>query len=351
MDDAKKLLEKFKSRNAYWSDYSRFLELEESELEPFLELAQEISHQNFENTLKIYIPNKRFPAISVTGNYCALECEHCNKKYLNGMKHILNNADLEEYLFNLAENGGVGVLLSGGCDSNGSVPLLNFLDTIKKVKNQTKLIINTHTGLLNKRTAKKLAEAKVDIVSFDINMDEDVIKNIYHLDKDLSDYKNAVNLLKSYDLNIVPHLCVGLYYGKLHKELESIKFIKESDINPSLIIIIVLIPPKNAEKKFQSPKPVDIAKVIMLIRYIFPNTEISLGCMRPRGKMKIEIEINAFKAGINRIELPSPTSLKLIKDINPEIKFKFISACCAIPEKFENFAESKESDIKRYQTI
>ncbi len=351
MSDSLDLLEKIKAKKAKWSDFSKFLKLDFKELKPFLKLAQEIKFQNFGNKLKIYIPNKKFPAISVTGRECALHCEHCNEKYLHNMKPILNSIDLENFLLEHAKNGGIGVLLSGGCEPDGSVPLLNFLDTIKKVKNQTDLIINTHTGLLNEETAKKLADAKVDIVSFDINVDEDIIKNIYHLDKDLKDYKRAINLLNKYQLNIVPHICIGLYYGKLHKELESLKFIKETNIDPNLIVIIALIPPKSSRMLFERPKPVDIAKVISVVRFLFPKTEISLGCMRPRGNIKCDIEKNAIRAGITRIEIPSKKTLLWLNKTHPDINLKFYSACCAIPHEFEKFAKSNVADIRRYINI
>ncbi len=351
MNKTQLLLNKLKSGSASWLDFSAILNLESKDLEPLFTLAQDITCKNFGNILKIYNPTNRFPAISITGSECTLECEHCNKKYLKGMKQILENKDLEQFLIKLYKKNGVGALISGGSKLDGSVPLLDFLDTIKKVKRETNLIINTHTGLLNEETAKKLADANVDIVSFDINMDEEVVRNIYHLDIELSEYRKAIDLLKDYELNIVPHICVGLYYGKLNKELESIKFIKEIRLNPSLIVVIVLIPPKDSKIKFETPKPEDIAKIIAIIRFTFPKTEISLGCMRPRGNIKTDIEKSAIKAGITRIEIPSKDTLKWLKNYNSKIQFKFFSACCAIPKKYEKLAESKELDIKRYINI
>ncbi|MBY9012523.1 MAG: hypothetical protein KGD70_09135, partial [Candidatus Lokiarchaeota archaeon] len=97
------------------------------------------------------------------------------------------------------------------------------------------------------------------------------------------------------------------------------------------------------------PKPVDIAKIISVIRFVFPNSEISLGCMRPRGDVKIEIEKYAIEAGINRIEIPSKKTLKWAKELYPNIDYNFFSACCAIPDEFEKFAKSKDSDLKNYQ--
>ena len=349
MSNNKALLKKFKIGTQTWADYNEILGLESRDLEPFLKLAYDLKKRNFGNLLKIYIPNKRFPAISITGSECSLHCEHCNKKYLDGMKPILNSNELKEYLMDLHNNDGIGVLISGGCLPDGSVPLLNYLDSIKEIKEKTSLIINVHAGLLNEETASKLAQVGVDIVSFDVNMDEDIIKDIYHLDKNLDDYKKAISYMQKYGINIVPHICIGLYYGKLHKELETIKFIKESGLNPSLIVLIALIPPKNSDTKFVKPKPVDIAKIISVIRFVFPNSEISLGCMRPRGDVKIEIEKYAIEAGINRIEIPSKKTLKWAKELYPNIDYNFFSACCAIPDEFEKFAKSKDSDLKNYQ--
>jgi uncharacterized radical SAM superfamily protein len=348
MNKPLELLDLLKTGTASWEDYSNLLKLKKIELEPFFAHCQEITNNIFDNTLKIYNPTKKFPAISITGSKCALQCSHCNMKYLKSMKQISNNDDLETFLIDLANNNGIGALISGGSQPDGSVPITKFLDTIKKVKKQTKLIINTHTGLLSEETAKKLAKANVDIVSFNVNADEEIIKNIYHLKKGVKDYKKSVDLLKKYNLNIVPHLCIGLYYGKLHKELESIKFIKDLIPNPSLIVIIALIPPKNSNVYFERPDPLDIAKVTAVTRILFPHTELSLGCMRPRGDVKVEIEKYAIKAGINRIEIPSRDTIKWLKEYNPQAKLEFFSACCAIPKEFEDFATSKNHFIRRY---
>ena len=343
------LQDKFSKGIQNWSDTEELIKVEPKKFDKFLKVAFELKIKNFSNELKVYIPGRKFPAISVTGNECFLSCEHCNHKYLNDMTSFSNELELEDILLKLKKDGGVGALISGGCLPDGSVPLEKYLDTIKKVKNKTNLIINTHTGLLNKKTAKELAEAGVDIISFDINMDMEIIKNIYHLEKNLDDYKNAIDLLQKYDLNIVPHICIGLHYGKLHKELDSIKFIKESGINPNLIVAIALIPPKNSKVKFERPNPYDIAKILSILRFSFPNTEISLGCMRPRGDIKLEIEKLAIMAGINRIEIPSGRTLKWIREKYNDISFKFYSACCAIPSELENLAISEESDLKQYQ--
>ena len=351
MNNINEIIKRIKADEATWNDFSCILKMQDNDLNQIFSLTQEIKKSNFENKLKIYVPGKRFPAISITGSDCKLRCEHCNEKYLKSMKPILNSNSLKNYLFSLWENGGVGALISGGCEEDGSVPIYNFLDAINEVKKNTDLIINTHTGLLNASTAQKMAQSNVDLISFDVNVDPLIIKDIYHLDKDITDYENAIKIMQQYELNIIPHICIGLYYGKLHKELDTIKFIKENFGNPPLIVAIVLIPPKKSEKKFITPEPLEIIKILTLLRIIFPSTEISLGCMRPKTKNKEVLEKLALKAGINRIVLPSKKTIKWLKDNHPDVKLSFFSSCCALPKKFEEIATCKENEITAYNKI
>jgi uncharacterized radical SAM superfamily protein len=203
MNKVKEIIEKIDKGNASWLDFEN---LTLSDFENLLKYAYTLKKQFFGNDLKIYIPTQKFPAISITGNQCALSCEHCNKKYLESMSNITNPNDLKHFLKDLYENDGVGALISGGCDPDGAVPLNDYLGVIKEIKEETNLIINTHTGLINKNTAEMLARSKIDIVSFDVNVDEDIINDIYHLKKEPKDYKKAIELLQQHNLNIVPCL-------------------------------------------------------------------------------------------------------------------------------------------------
>jgi len=351
MNNKEALISKIERNEASWKDFSEFIKIQDEFVDPFFDIALEKKRKYFGDFLKVYIPNDRYPAISITGDYCELNCEHCNNKYLKGMKALTTNETLYDYLKNHAKGGGVGALISGGCLKDGSVPLVNFLDTIKKIKIETDLIINIHTGLLNELTAKKLVEAQVDIISFDINIDPEIIQNIYHLNKKPDDYKEAVKLFQRYNLNVIPHICVGLHYGNIRKELECIRFIKKIGLDPTLIVLIALIPPRNSKKTFKTPNAYDIAKIIALTRFVFPNKEISLGCMRPRGKIRENIERKAILAGITRIEMPSRKTLKWINNVFPEMKVKYYSACCAIPDTYEKKAQMKRNKLNKYLRI
>ena len=64
-----------------------------SEFENRLKIARESSWQHFGKKIIFYLPgmfrlngiNGKYPAISITGNECALKCDHCQGKILDSM--------------------------------------------------------------------------------------------------------------------------------------------------------------------------------------------------------------------------------------------------------------------------
>ncbi|MBU3902201.1 MAG: hypothetical protein KKE04_02405, partial [Candidatus Thermoplasmatota archaeon] len=110
---------------------------------------------------------------------------------------------------------------------------------------------------------------------------------------------------------------------------------------PSAIVVIVFTPTKNTPMQNEkTPEPKMIGNVIRNLKKMFPSSEISLGCMRPRDRrIRAEIEIEALKSGASRMELPSKKTINYAKEKGYEIKR--LGACCALPEKYEYLAEVK----------
>jgi uncharacterized radical SAM superfamily protein len=289
-------------------------------------LINEIVEKNFQNEANIFIPGKFFPALSVTGDSCDLHCEHCNISYLSHMKDVSSERNLRDALDSLVRNGAGGCLISGGCDESGKVPVLNFLDILIEYKKKTQLIFNFHIGLLNEEEIKRLALIPPDVVSFDFTLDEEIITDIYHLNKNSGDYISCLDTLLKHNIRVVPHITIGLNLGSIKKEIEALKLLSKYSFD--LIVFLILIPPNNKDQ-FTEPKPKEISKVFTAARLLFPNTELSLGCMRPRGTIRKEIEDAAINAGINRFEIPLNRSIKQLKEKGRKIN-KFYS-CCAIP--------------------
>lgn len=267
-----------------------------------------------------------FPTISVTGKGCSLNCKHCGGRVLNTMYSATSPEKLFELCMQLKHKGALGCLISGGCLPDGSVPLGKFIVTIEKIKRELGLTIIVHTGIIDFDTAEKLKNAGIDAALIDIIGSDETIKEIYKLNVTVEAYEHSLKALYQAGITFVPHVIVGLHYGKLKGELYALKMI--SKYNPSALVIIAFMPIHGTEmEKVEPPKPSDIAKVIATARLMFPKTSLALGCMRPKGKHRVETDILAIKAGVNAIAFPTEEAIKTAENFGYEVSFS--SFCCS----------------------
>jgi len=286
--------------------------------------------------LNCYYPGDKFPAISITGSECSLNCKHCGQHYLKNMTAANTPGKLKDFCLTLESNGVNGVLLSGGCDENGAVKFDEFVDVISDLKSETDLIINIHTGLVTDGTImQQLANAGVDVASVDLVGDTETIRQIYGIERSVEDYENGLKLLIESGIpSIVPHICIGQHFGELKGEMKAVEIIeklhKKYDNFPSKIVFIIFIPTRGTEMENEdAPSIIDISAVIKKTRSAFPETPIILGCMRPkRTELDREIEFAALNAGVNGVVLPSKRTIEFAREQGYEIK-KY-ETCCAI---------------------
>ena len=267
-----------------------------------------------------------FPTISVTGTACALNCKHCEAKVLQTM----HPATTPEKLFTLAatlkRKGASGCLISGGCTPNGAVPLTQFIPTIEKIKRELGLTVFVHTGIIDLTSAVALKHAGVDAALIDIIGSDETIKKIGNPHATAKDYAASLNAMKKAGLNIVPHVIVGLHYGKLKGELNALKTISSTD--PSAIVVIAFMPIHGtAMAKVKPPTPADIARVTTTARLMFPEIPLVLGCVRPKGKHRAETDILALKAGVDGVAFPSEDAVEYAEQHGYATSFS--SHCCA----------------------
>jgi hypothetical protein len=226
----------------------------------------------------------------------------------------------------LKQEGAKGVLVSGGCLPDGSVPLDKFVLSLGKLKDILGLTVFVHTGIIGQATALKLKEAGVDAALIDVIGSDQTVKEIYNLKVTVQDYADSLIALEDARLPFVPHVIVGLNQGKLDGELKAIQIIRK--VKPSALVIIAFMPIRGtAMATVAPPKPEDIAKVAMLARLMFPETPLVLGCMRPKGKNRSETDVLALKAGVDAIAFPSEAAIEYAK--NKGYKTAFSSYCCA----------------------
>jgi hypothetical protein len=320
-------------------DWENLLNANEKEFEATISKAQSISWKNLGRKIHFYAPSfiyyktdyycsspSAFPSISVTGSSCALKCKHCDGRVLNTMYPALSPKELVGLCTRLKNEGATGCLISGGCLPDGSVPLTKFTDAIAEVKRNLDLTVVVHTGVISRSMAEKLKEAKVDAALIDIIGSDETIKEVYQLNVKVEDYDKSLKTLHEVDIPFVPHVLVGLHYGKLKGEFQALKMI--SKYHPSAVIVIALIPIHGTPmENLKPPTPEDIAKVLLSARLMLPRTPLVLGCMRPKGKHKVKTDTLAVKIGVNAIAFPAEEAIELANSLGLETVFS--SLCCS----------------------
>lgn len=253
--------------------------------------------------LFLYRPGRAFPAVSVTGEACSLQCEHCHAHYLKGMRPALSPADLLSMARELDTDGAEGMLVSGGCDRNGKVPLGPFLPVLKRIKMKTKLKVNLHAGLVSDEEASSIVDTNVDCISFDLVQDPDVILKRLHLSCGPEAYIATVASLFSASVKrVVPHLLIGLSGEEDRFEIDAIEAVAKYPI--AGLVILALMPTRGTPMEVHSsPSNEHLLKIIERAADVL-DVPVMLGCMRPRGDWKLETR--AIKLGIRRIAMPSP---------------------------------------------
>jgi len=245
---------------------------------------------------------------------------------LNTMYSAVTPEELLNTCATLKEKGAKGCLISGGCLPNGTVPLSGFMTTIAKIKKHLGLTVFVHTGIVDFTTANALKKAEVDAALIDIIGSNETIREIYNLDITVKDYADSLRALAAAEMPFVPHVIVGLHYGKLKGEWKALKLI--SKYTPSALVIIAFMPIRNTEmEKNKPPRPQDIARILAGGRLLFPDTPLVLGCMRPRDEQRGETEILAIKAGVDAIAFPTEQAVRFAE--NQKLRVSFSSYCCS----------------------
>jgi len=270
--------------------------------------------------------SKDFATLSITGNSCALNCKHCGGRVLETMHPTLSPEILIEHCNKLRDAGAKGVLVSGGCLPDGSVPLRKFSGALAKIKRDLGLTVFVHTGIINAETASDLKAAGVDVALIDVIGSDETIREVYNLNTTSKDYEASLRILNAVGIDFVPHIIVGLHHGELKGEFLALKMIKR--YNPSAIVVISFMPiPGTAMAKTTPPTPQDIARTAATARTMFPDTPLVLGCMRPKGKHRVETDLLAMKAGVDGIAFPSEEAIRYAE--NHGFNLAFSSFCCA----------------------
>jgi len=301
------------------------------EFEKHLKDVRESSWQQFGRKITFYLPGMfvlngikgKYPAVSITGNECALHCDHCQGKILSSMLQTSTPEGLVAQCMDLAAKGSHGVLISGGCDLSGRLPWDHFIPAVKEIKQRTDLFVSIHSGLLQEGEAIRLKQAGVDQALIDVIGDNDTFQKMYHVPFGVERIKETMGALQSAGLPMIPHIVCGMNYGYMKGEKQALEMIAGFSVEQLVIVSLMAIP---GTPILCTPTAEAIADIIVHARIKLPSTRISLGCARRRGD--VHLETLAIDAGVNRMALPSDEAIARAKSYNLEIYYQ--KTCCSV---------------------
>ena len=124
-----------------------------------------------------------FKNFSITGNACELDCPHCKKKLLDTMNFFdVSRNGLGRIINDYKKNNLKGILISGGFDRNGKLPISGCLEKIKELKKECPgLTILAHIGFTDYREAEKIKDSGIDYVLVNMISGINAIRDIYNL--------------------------------------------------------------------------------------------------------------------------------------------------------------------------
>ena len=286
-----------------------------------------------------------WPAISITGGDCKLQCDHCKAKILEPMIATRTPEELWRVVNEQINGGAQGMLLTGGSNHRNEVEYDDYYSTIRKIKDTfPEFKIAMHTALVDMDIARRMEDSGIDAAMMDVIGSQDTITQVYHLRRTVDDFEKTLEYLVSTKLKVVPHIVLGLHYGHLLGEWNALEIIQRH--KPQAVVLVVVMPfyaPEN--RPFVTPDSKEVGRFFMDARAALPDVPLLLGCARPPGRVKVEIDSYAVMAGLNGLAHPSDGMVELAVRLERDVRVT--PACCSIAIGDEVMAiETDESGLQ-----
>jgi len=184
-----------------------------------------------------------------------------------------------------------------------------------------------HSGVVSPRLAAGLAEADVDGVMLDIIGADETIREVYHLGLTVADMDRSLAALSSHGLRIIPHIVLGLHYGRFLGEHRALEMVTRYPV--STLILVVLVPLVGTPMEHLPPPPVgEVTGFFATARMAAPATTINLGCARPLGPVKAELDQAAIDLGLNGIAYPAEGAIGYARSRG--LQPRLFEYCCSL---------------------
>jgi len=269
-----------------------------------------------------------WPAVSITGPDCKLQCDHCKGKILASMIPARTPEDLWRVANQQIEHGARGMLLTGGSNHRNEVEYDPYYATIRHIKDAfPEFRIALHTALVDSDGARRMEDSGIDAAMMDVIGAQETITQVYHLKRSVDDFERTLENLVATRLKVVPHIVLGLHYGRFLGERVALEMLRRHQ--PSAVVLVVVMPfYAPAHRPFGVPDSLEVGRFFLDARQALPDIPLLLGCARPAGQAKAEIDTYALMAGLNGIAHPADGMVELAARLGR--KARIASACCSL---------------------
>lgn len=269
-----------------------------------------------------------FPAFSVTGGACALDCDHCQAKILEPMIPATTPEMLDRKVRDLVLLQDLqGFLLSGGSNRRNEIKYERYYPVIERLKRDfPHLKIALHSALLDERRAKLMESAGVDTAMMDVIGCAETIRDVYHLDRPVADFEGTLAALCTTRMQVVPHIVIGLHYGRILGERHALDICARHKIQS--LVLVVVMPFYAKSDTFVTPDAHDVGRIFVEARHRLGDKPVLLGCARPPGTHKRIVDAYAVMAGLDGIAFPADGVVQVCQAIGRSYHQEH--ACCSI---------------------
>lgn len=269
-----------------------------------------------------------FPAFSITAGGCALMCDHCQAKILEPMIPATDPETLDRKVRDLVALQNLqGFLLSGGSNRRNEIRYERFYPVVERLKrDHPYLKIAIHTALTDDDGARRMADAGVDTAMMDVIGAPETIREVYHLDRPVADFDATLAALCGTSMEVVPHIVIGLHYGRLLGETNALEIVARHAVHALVLVVVMSFYARAGT--FAVPGTGDVGRVFLAARETIPDRQVLLGCARPPGMHKRVTDSYAVMAGLDGIAFPADGVAAVARAIGRPAEQEH--ACCSI---------------------
>lgn len=269
-----------------------------------------------------------FPAFSITAGACALMCDHCQAKILEPMIPATSPEMLDQKVRDLIILQNLqGFLLSGGSNRRNEIKYEKYYPVIERLKRDfPDLKIAIHSALLDEPRARMMESAGVDTAMMDVIGSQETIRDVYKLDRPVEDFEATLAALCSTSMEVVPHIVIGLHYGRILGEPAAYDIVSRHAIHS--LVLVVIMPFYAKAGTFATPDTHDVGRMFMDARERIPDRQVLLGCARPPGMHKRTTDAYAVMAGLDGIAFPADGAVAVADAIGRPSHQEH--ACCSV---------------------